>query len=93
MSRFQIRKVAVLGAGVMGAQIAAHLANARVPVILFDLAAQDGSDSNAIANKAIVGLSKQKPAPLGRAADAALIIAANYDDHLHWLGECDLVIE
>ncbi|MFT6766133.1 MAG: 3-hydroxyacyl-CoA dehydrogenase, partial [Burkholderiaceae bacterium] len=44
MSRFRIRKVAVLGAGVMGAQIAAHLANARVPVILFDLAAQDGSD-------------------------------------------------
>ena len=93
MSRFRIRKVAVLGAGVMGAQIAAHLANARVPVILFDLAAQDGSDNNAIANKAIVGLSKQKPAPLGRAADAALITAANYDDHLHWLGECDLVIE
>ena len=62
MSRFRIRKVAVLGAGVMGAQIAAHLANARVPVILFDLAAQDGSDNNAIANKAIVGLSKQKPA-------------------------------
>ncbi len=93
MSRFRIRKVAVLGAGVMGAQIAAHLANARVPVILFDLAAQDGADNNAIANKAIVGLSKQKPAPLGRAADAALITAANYDDHLHWLGECDLVIE
>ncbi len=93
MSRFQIRKVAVLGAGVMGAQIAAHLANARVPVILFDLAAQDGSDKNAIANKAIAGLSKLKPSPLGRAADAALVTAANYDDHLNWLGKCDLVIE
>jgi len=40
MSRFQVKKVAVLGAGVMGAQIAAHLVNVRVPVVLFDLAAK-----------------------------------------------------
>ena len=40
MSRFLVKKVAVLGAGVMGAQIAAHLVNVRVPVILFDLAAK-----------------------------------------------------
>jgi 3-hydroxyacyl-CoA dehydrogenase len=39
MNRFQVRKVAVLGAGVMGAQIAAHLVNVRVPVVLFDLPA------------------------------------------------------
>ena len=47
MSRLIIRKVAVLGAGVMGAQIAAHCANADVPVILFDLPAKDG-DANGI---------------------------------------------
>lgn len=93
MSRFQIRKVAVLGAGVMGAQIAAHLANARVPVLLFDLPPKEGADKNAIAKKAIAALAKQKPAPLGRAADAALITPANYDDHLKLLRECDLVIE
>ncbi|MEQ1555858.1 MAG: 3-hydroxyacyl-CoA dehydrogenase NAD-binding domain-containing protein, partial [Gallionella sp.] len=40
---FQIRKVAVLGAGVMGAQIAAHLVNANVQTILFDLPAKDGA--------------------------------------------------
>ena len=40
MSRFQVKKVAVLGAGVMGAQIAAHLVNVKVPVVLFDLPAQ-----------------------------------------------------
>jgi 3-hydroxyacyl-CoA dehydrogenase len=93
MSRFQIKKVAVLGAGVMGAQIAAHLVNARVPVVLFDLPASEGADKNAIANKAIAALTKQKPAPLGRASDAALITAANYDDDLKLLRDCDLVIE
>ncbi|MDP4608871.1 MAG: 3-hydroxyacyl-CoA dehydrogenase/enoyl-CoA hydratase family protein, partial [Burkholderiaceae bacterium] len=93
MSRFQIKKVAVLGAGVMGAQIAAHLVNARVPVVLFDLPASEGADKNAIANKAIAALTKQKPAPLGRASDATLITPANYDDDLKLLRDCDLVIE
>ena len=43
MSRFVVKKVAVLGAGVMGAQIAAHLVNVKVPVVLFDLPARDGA--------------------------------------------------
>lgn len=43
MSKFQVKKVAVLGAGVMGAQIAAHLVNVKVPVVLFDLPAPDGA--------------------------------------------------
>jgi 3-hydroxyacyl-CoA dehydrogenase len=42
MSRFNVKKVAVLGAGVMGAQIAAHLVNCKVPVLLFDLPAKKG---------------------------------------------------
>ena len=92
MSRFQVRKVAVLGAGVMGAQIAAHLVNVRVPVVLFDLPAKDGPKSG-IAQRAIENLKKLKPAPLGVTVDAALITAANYDEHLGLLGECDLVIE
>ena len=92
MSRFQVRKVAVLGAGVMGAQIAAHLVNCKVPVVLFDLAAKEGPKS-AIALKAIDGLKKLKPAPLGVPEDAALIQPANYEEHLALLGECDLVIE
>ena len=92
MTRFQVRKVAVLGAGVMGAQIAAHLVNCRVPVVLFDLAAKQGPKST-IAMKAIDNLKKLKPAPLGVPEDAALIQPANYDEHLALLGECDLVIE
>ncbi len=92
MSRFSVKKVAVLGAGVMGAQIAAHLANLRVPVLLFDLPASEGPKSG-IAIKAIEGLKKIKPAPLGLPEDAALIEPANYEEHLALLKGCDLVIE
>ena len=92
MNRFNVRKVAVLGAGVMGAQIAAHLVNVGVPVVLFDLPAKDGPKSG-IVTRAIEGLKKLKPAPLGVPEDAALIQAANYEEHLALLGECDLVIE
>ena len=92
MSRFQVRKVAVLGAGVMGAQIAAHLVNVKVPVVLFDLPAKEGP-KNGIVAKAIDGLKKLKPAPLGDVADAALIQQANYEEHLELLKDCDLIIE
>jgi 3-hydroxyacyl-CoA dehydrogenase len=90
--RFQVRKVAVLGAGVMGAQIAAHLVNVRVPVVLFDLPAKEGP-KNGIVSKAVEGLKKLKPAPLGLPEDAAFIQQANYEEHLPLLGECDLIIE
>jgi len=92
MSRFQVRKVAVLGAGVMGAQIAAHLVNVKVPVVLFDLAAKEGPKSG-IALRAIDNLKKLKPSPLGVADDAVLIQPANYEEHLEQLRGCDLIIE
>lgn len=92
MSNFLIRKVAVLGAGVMGAQIAAHLVNARVPVLLFDLPAKEGP-KNAIALKAIENLKKLSPAPFGVKDDAKYLEAANYEDDIAKLAECDVVIE
>ncbi|MFS2035107.1 3-hydroxyacyl-CoA dehydrogenase/enoyl-CoA hydratase family protein [Polaromonas sp. CT11-55] len=92
MSRFQVKKVAVLGAGVMGAQIAAHLINVKVPVVLFDLPAKEGP-KNGIVIKAVEGLKKLKPAPLGVPEDAALIQQANYEENMELLRECDLVIE
>ena len=92
MNRFSVRKVAVLGAGVMGAQIAAHLVNVKVPVVLFDLPAKEGP-KNGVVTKAVEGLKKLKPSPLGVPEDAALIQQANYEEHLSLLGECDLVIE
>ncbi|OWT74977.1 MULTISPECIES: 3-hydroxyacyl-CoA dehydrogenase/enoyl-CoA hydratase family protein [unclassified Achromobacter] len=88
----RIRKVAVLGAGVMGAQIAAHCVNSSVPVLLYDLPAE-GADRSAIARKAVAGLAKLNPAPLALPALAQHIEPLNYDEHLDRLHECDLVIE
>ena len=92
MPNFIVNKVAVLGAGVMGAQIAAHLVNAKVPAILFDLPAKEGP-KNGIAQKAIDALKKQNPAPLGVPQLADFIEPANYDDDLAKLAGCDLIIE
>ncbi|MBX3658457.1 MAG: 3-hydroxyacyl-CoA dehydrogenase/enoyl-CoA hydratase family protein [Ramlibacter sp.] len=91
-TRFQVNKVAVLGAGVMGAQIAAHLVNVKVPVVLFDLPAKEGP-KNGIVTRAVEGLKKLKPAPLGVPDDAALIVQANYEEHMDLLKDCDLIIE
>ena len=92
MQKFTVKKVAVLGAGVMGAQIAAHLVNCKIPVVLFDLAAKEGP-KNAIVTRAVDGLKKLKPAPLGVLEDAALIQQANYEENMDVLKECDLIIE
>jgi 3-hydroxyacyl-CoA dehydrogenase len=97
MTGFQIKKVAVLGAGVMGAQIAAHCVNANVPVVLFDLPTphKDGQvvDKNQIVKRSIDNLKKLKPSPLANKSDVDLIQAANYEDDLYLLTSCDLVIE
>ncbi|HEX5129560.1 MAG TPA: 3-hydroxyacyl-CoA dehydrogenase family protein, partial [Usitatibacter sp.] len=77
----------------MGAQIAAHLANANVKPILFDLPAKEGKDKSAIARKAIEALGKLEPSPLATKSVLAQITPANYDEHLNLLTECDLVIE
>ena len=89
---FYIRKVAVLGAGVMGAQIAAHLTNANVETILFELPAKDG-DPNGNVKKALEGLKKLEPSPLASLSLLAYIQPANYEQNLELLRECDLVIE
>ena len=92
-SPFLVRKVAILGAGVMEARrLPHHMANANVAVLLFDLTAKEG-DANGIARKAIDNLRKLEPSPLAMADRADYIDAANYDQHLARLGECDLVIE
>ncbi len=92
MSKFKFRKVAVLGAGVMGAQIAAHCANANVPVILFDLPSPKSS-KNAIVHQAIQRLTQLKPAPLGGKNLSECIQAANYEQDLALISQCDLIIE
>ncbi|GAB2617718.1 3-hydroxyacyl-CoA dehydrogenase/enoyl-CoA hydratase family protein [Novilysobacter erysipheiresistens] len=87
-----VRRAAVLGAGVMGAQIAAHLTNAGVDTVLFDLPAKEGNP-NGVVDKAIAGLAKLSPAPLADKALAKRIVAANYETGLDLLNGCDLIIE
>ncbi len=91
-SEFRVRKVAVLGAGVMGAQIAAHMVNANVETLLFELPAKEG-DPNGNVNKAIASLKKLEPSPAASPAKLTYIQPANYDQHLDELKGCDLVIE
>lgn len=95
--RFPIRKVAVLGGGVMGSGIAAHLANAGIPSILFDIVPKDAGDDpkarNALALNGIQTAVKLKPAPLFRKDLASLITPANFEDHGALLGECDWIVE
>lgn len=87
-----VRKAAVLGAGVMGAQIAAHLTNAGVDTVLFDLPAKDGHPDG-IVHKAIANLAKLSPAPLASKSLAEAITPANYETGLEHLKGCDLIIE
>ncbi|MBL3618129.1 MAG: hypothetical protein JMN26_10380 [gamma proteobacterium endosymbiont of Lamellibrachia anaximandri] len=81
-----IQKVAVLGAGVMGAQIAGHLANAGIPSLLFDISAE-------LADKGVQVLTKLKPAPLYKPQNTRLITPCSYADDLARLGEADWVVE
>ena len=82
----QFEKVAVLGAGIMGAQIAGHFANAGIPALLFDI-------NQELAQKGLEGLTKLKPAPLYKPKNSELVTACNYDEHVKRLSEVDLVIE
>ncbi len=93
MSTIPIKKVVILGAGVMGAQIAAHCINARVPVIFFDLTGKPDQPRNALAQRAVDSLKKINPAPLANNDQAALIDVANFEDDVSRLAEVDLLIE
>ena len=91
-SPFIVRRAAVLGAGVMGAQIAAHLVNANVSALLYELPAKEG-DPNGNVLKAIENLKRLEPSPLSTRSRADLIQPANYGQHLEQLKDCDIVIE
>jgi len=89
----EIAKVAVIGAGVMGAGIAAQVANAGVPVLLLDIVPKDGDDRNAIARAAIAAMLKADPAPFMHPRNARLITAGNIEDDLSALGDRDWIVE
>ena len=87
-----IRKAAVLGAGTMGSRIAAHLANAGLPVVLLDIPSPAPARSQ-IAAQSLDALKKSKPAAFFDAALASRIAIGNFDDDLALLAGCDWVVE
>jgi len=88
-----ISKVAVIGAGVMGASIAAHMSNAGISVYLLDVVLKNNRNRNQIAETAIKQLTSVQPAAFMRPANARLIIPGNIEDHLDKVAEVDWVIE
>src|SRR2546425_7442380 len=102
-----VKKAAVLGAGTMGSQIAAHLANAGVPTLLLDIVpfenalGPDGTptmgleslDRNKIARAGLEAAKKSKPAAFFTADLASLVTIGNFEDDLPKLQDCDLIIE
>src|SRR6185295_15604405 len=88
--RTDIKKVAVLGAGTMGAQVAAHVAGQGLEVVLLDLASP-APDRSAIARKGLDALRKLKPSPLHLPEHLAAIRAGNFEDDLALLAEADWV--
>ncbi|MCL6444813.1 MAG: 3-hydroxyacyl-CoA dehydrogenase, partial [Alicyclobacillus sp.] len=103
----QIRKAAVLGAGVMGAAIAAHLANVGIPVMLLDIVPKeltpeeaargltlaDRTVRNRLATRGLETAAKAKPAAFYAPGNAALITPGNLEDDLTKLSDCDWIIE
>jgi len=91
-SSILIRKAGVLGAGTMGSRIAAHFANAGLPVVLLDIPSSGGPRS-AVAAQALEGLKKSRPAAFYEASAASRIAIGNFDDDAALLADCDWVVE
>jgi len=93
----KIEKVAVIGAGVMGSGIAAHVANAGLPVTLLDIVPKGAENRNIITETAVQKMLKPvrmgSPTPLMHRKNARLITTGNIEDHLDALGDADLIIE
>ncbi len=89
----EIKSVAVIGAGVMGANIAAHVANAGISVLLLDIVKPGAGSRNAVAEGAIERLAKTDPAPLMGSRAGRLIKAGNIEDDLAAAGQCDWIVE
>src|SRR5213080_2804636 len=91
---YQIRRAAVLGAGVMGAAIAAHLANVGIPSLLLDIVPPDaGRDRDKVARSGLEKALKARPAAFYSKRGASLITVGNIEDDLEELADVDWIIE
>ena len=93
MSESAIKRVCVIGSGVMGSGIAAQVANAGVPVLLLDIPAREGDNRNAVAEAAVAKMLKTEPAPFMSKRAAKLVEIGNIEDDLGKVSECDWIVE
>ena len=93
MSESAIKRVCVIGSGVMGSGIAAQVANAGVPVLLLDIPAKEGNNRNAVAEAAVAKMLKTEPAPFMSKRAAKLVEIGNIEDDLGKVSECDWIVE
>ncbi|MCG6957965.1 MAG: 3-hydroxyacyl-CoA dehydrogenase/enoyl-CoA hydratase family protein [Gemmatimonadetes bacterium] len=89
----RVGRAAVLGAGVMGAAIAAHLANVGIPTLLLDIPPRDGDDKNALVRSGLERARKSKPASFSSSRGPSFVEVGNFDDDLPRLAECDWIVE
>ncbi|MDP4832231.1 MAG: 3-hydroxyacyl-CoA dehydrogenase/enoyl-CoA hydratase family protein [Rickettsiaceae bacterium] len=89
----EIKKVCVIGSGVMGSGIAAQIANSKTQVLLLDIANEKSDDASCIARQAVSLLATQKPAPLSHPSLTNYIEVGNLRDDLEKIQQCDLIIE
>ena len=93
MKNRNIKKVAVLGSGVMGSRIACHFANVGCEVLLLDIVPKEGKDRNAVADEHLAFALKSNPSPIYDKAFASRITTGNFDDDLAKIKDCDWIIE
>ena len=93
MSESAIKRVCVIGSGVMGSGIAAQVANAGVPVLLLDIPAKEGNNRNAVAEAAVAKMLKTEPAPFMSKRAAKLVEIGNIEDDLGKVSGCDWIVE
>src|SRR4030042_6699578 len=107
MMKQRIKRAAVLGAGVMGSAIAAHLANVGIPSFLLDIIPPEMTEaekkkgltleSPEVRNRLAVSgkkrIQESKPASLYLKEDAELISVGNFEDHLSWVAQADWIVE
>jgi 3-hydroxyacyl-CoA dehydrogenase len=88
-----IKKVGVIGAGVMGAGIAAQVANAGFPVVLLDIVPPGANNRSAVAESAVAKMLQTEPAPFMSTRAAKLVATGNIEDDLGKLADCDWIVE
>ncbi len=88
-----IKRIAVLGSGIMGSRIACHFAQCGIPVLLLDRVSEDEKDRNKIVNDSLKNALQGSPSPIYSKKFASRIATGNFEDNLKDISNCDWIME